>query len=349
MSATVEVGSGAAGKSCTIVELGAVDPLSIKKYLADRGQDPAYTDWKYFDAAFNADRVRGFAAVQGGEVVGFIGLIPFNAVVDGEMVETAWTCDWSVDDAKAGPIVGISLMKSAIRAHPRVFHVGGNEITEKIFSRLAAHYERDAVCEYAVHLTVASHVDRLIAKAPGLAPLRKMPMGRVRAKSFAQEGLLEVTQGLAPEALDVFADRWSATTTHPHYDARYVQWQIAACPNHECYSCYAQGEAAGLMWRPRGSNKEFRLAIAATASGQERLEAVVRSLVRHAYDQKADIAKVRVSQRDASLRKMLDGLGFRTKQHLPYFAFYDDPAGGPDDVMSGMSFLDVDEASTGWS
>ena len=349
MSAKVEVGSGAAGKSCTIAELGAVDPLSIKKYLAERGQDPAYTDWKYFDAAFNADRVRGYVAVQGGDVVGFIGLIPFNAVVDGEMVETAWTCDWSVDDAKAGPIVGISLMKSAIRAHPRVFHVGGNEVTEKIFSRLAAYYERDAVCEYAVHLTVASHVDRLIAKAPGLAPLRKVPMGRVRAKSFAQEGLSEVVQGLASEALDVFASRSTATATHPHYDAAYVGWQIANCPNHECYSCHADDEAAGLMWRPRGSSKEFRLAIAAKPSGQERLEAVVRSLVRHAYDQKADIAKVRVSVRDTAERQILEGLGFRAKQHLPYFAFYNDPPGGPNEVMSGMSFLDVDEASTGWS
>lgn len=101
----------------TIRELAEVDPALLEEFLAEQDIDRQVTRWKYFDDAFNNGRNRGFAAFQNGRLVGFIGLTPFQARAGSTIFDTAWTCDWYVDTARANSTTGSTLLKRATGAY----------------------------------------------------------------------------------------------------------------------------------------------------------------------------------------------------------------------------------------
>lgn len=344
---------GVSSRSVYISELSGVDVASVRDYLAARGLDDEYIEWKYFDADFNAGRNRGYAAVRDGKLVGFIGLIPFSVSIAGHLIETAWTCDWSVDEAEANATAGLSLLKSAIRSCPQVFHIGGNAITHKIFSRLASHFDGEAVREYRLRLRLSSQIDRVASRVPAVGALRGIALGRVPLRPLRHRPgsrSLDVVPGVAHELAGAFAAQRRSTALYPVYDAAYVQWQVGRCPALECYSCRSDGGAAGLIWRSRAPSREWRMVLACPPEDAAGLPGVVRSLVRAAYELGADVVKVRAAAADAEawLGGVLTPVGFHVSGRLPYFAFDAEARPGVDATMSGLSYLDVDEAGTGW-
>ena len=98
-----------------------IEPLSslpagqVRDYLIRQGHQPAIIDWKYFDAEFNRHGERGFAGVQDGRLVAFLGLIPFTVQQGGRPVNAAWSCDWYKDPDISGPL-GLMLIRQSVAA-----------------------------------------------------------------------------------------------------------------------------------------------------------------------------------------------------------------------------------------
>src|SRR6476660_2970987 len=82
--------------------LSSIAPGALIEYLGREGNSAEIVQWKYFDSRFNRNRERGYTWVKDGKIGGFIGLIPFQVVIDGRIADAAWTCDWSVQDQTGG-------------------------------------------------------------------------------------------------------------------------------------------------------------------------------------------------------------------------------------------------------
>ncbi len=331
----------------SIVALPDAPEAAVRAYLAGRGYAPDYVAWKYFDERFNAGRNRGFVALAGDEVVGFIGLIPFRAHVGGERVDTAWTCDWSADESRAGPTAGLMLLKKATQAHSHVFHIGGNDITFRIYSRLAAYTDADAACDYVLRLRLASQIDRLAARGAAYAALGAVPgIGRIPIGRVAVRGAdLEVAPGMSAAAETALAALPANGAVSPAYDAAYVEWQLGRCPGITFSSCAGPEGAVGFLWQSVARPKQARIALFAPEGGGE---AVLRSLAQAADRAGAQSVRLRAATADSALRGTLSRLGFEAKQTLPYFAFSTAAVPGPGITMSSLSYLDVDEAGLDW-
>ena len=111
--------------------------------------------WKYFDSRFNRGRERGYAWVKDGKIGGFLGLIPFQVVINGRIADAAWTCDWSVQDQSARG-VGILLMRQAQNKYEFLTQLGGNEATQRIMSRLSSMTVNDAGIVFHLPLRMGS-------------------------------------------------------------------------------------------------------------------------------------------------------------------------------------------------
>ena len=125
-------------KDASIRPLSDVSRDSVERYLLSRGSRPDMIAWKYFDATFNRGRERGLVWVHRGEVRGFIGLIPFRLRTQDVLRDAVWTCDWSLEDPRRSPGMGIVLLRAAIAAAPVAISLGGNEMTRALLPRIAA-------------------------------------------------------------------------------------------------------------------------------------------------------------------------------------------------------------------
>ncbi len=147
--------------------LSALDPELLVEYLG-REEFPAdIVRWKYFDARFNRDRERGYAWVKDGKIGGFLGLIPFQVVLNGRVADAAWTCDWSVQDQTAKG-VGILLIRQAQNRYEFLTQLGGNDATQRIVSRLSSMTENEAGVVYHLPLRVGAALRVVRRKKPKL-------------------------------------------------------------------------------------------------------------------------------------------------------------------------------------
>ena len=147
--------------------LSALDP-NFSSNISEREDFPAdIVRWKYFDSRFNRDRERGYAWVKDGKIGAFLGLVPFQVVLNGRVADAAWTCDWSVQDQSAKG-VGILLIRQAQNRYEFLTQLGGNDATQRIVSRLSSMTENDAGVVYHLPLRVGSALRVVRRKKPKL-------------------------------------------------------------------------------------------------------------------------------------------------------------------------------------
>ena len=336
-----------------IRQVGELSTDSLVNFLKERQKrDRNAIQWRYFDEQFNAGRPRGVAAVRGGQVVGFLGLVPFRCRVYNRVVDTAWTCDWFVDSERASGATGIMLLKAARSAFDSVYHVGGNEITRHLFGRMATFSESDSVYEYLITLRIGYLINRATVRYPWIRhvplnfarklPLRMSPGATTDAESKCIPGVSESFVRLA----DVSE---SETGFHPKYELGYFEW-FSRNPDIEVYSCSVASGASAFIWRPhawhaRQSQDEWRMAVIAKDTSSSELISLVKDAVGFAAQRGATAVKAQVSRHDIQLRQALEQSRFSEKRRLPFFAFHKDPASMPVESMSGLSYLDADNAS----
>jgi len=286
--------------------------------------------------------------VQDGQIAGFIGLIPFRASADPTDFKTAWTCDWYTDEERSNSMTGISLLKRATSAYRSVFHVGGNETSKRILSRLATFADPDGVCEYRLMLRLGSLTRRAQARVPVLRPLpldvvARIPLARIRKSNL--DVPVTCQEGIAPAFEAALAAQQHESSYHPMYDAGYVQWQIGRCPHLNSFTCFTSSGAAALIWRADNPRSECRMALGWPKHAFPDLDAVIKESVRYVYEIGADLIRIRASRHDSALRALLLKCGLPERACIPFYAFHQNPDEMPEGGMSGLSYLNMDDAS----
>lgn len=332
----------------TTHQIDEVDPKLVEEFLFKAaGTGSKVTRWKYFDESFNKAHNRGYAALQEGQITGFIGLIPFRASADSTDFDAAWTCDWYSDVERANSITGISLLKRAASAYRSLFHVGGNENTKRVFSRLATFTDADGVLEFRLDLRLGCFSRRLrvrkqVFRRLPLDLFARVPLTRIRKSDHGVPVICQ--EGIAPKFEEVLAAQQCESSYHPMYDASYVQWQVGRCPQLHSFTCFTNSGAAALVWRGDNPRSEYRMALVWTKQAFPDLNGLIRETIRYVYDCGADEIRIRMSRHDRRVCALLFNCGLRERYSLPFYAIHQTPEDMPKGGMSGLSFLDVDEA-----
>jgi hypothetical protein len=329
--------------------LSAIDPESLVEYLGREGHAPEAVRWKYFDSRFNRHRERGYAWVKDGKIGGFLGLIPFLVVAQNRVIDSAWTCDWSVQDPTARGI-GILLIRQAQEKYEFLTQLGGNEATHRIISRLSSKAVNDAGVVFHLPLRVGAALRVARRKLPGLPvdaldfvnqlPLRwpRRPEGSVPVT--IEPGVSEVVRPLLEPA--------EHGEIYSRYDFEYVRWQIADCPFLYSETCYISdgpaARAAALIWREAASTDFWRLAVWSRAGAEKELEILLSSVIRRVYESKGFLLSFVVSRLDQNLIKMLRRRKFLAAPRRRPLHVIASRKGEPVPELWPLSYLDTDYA-----
>jgi hypothetical protein len=342
-------------KGVTLVPLLAAPRTSVERYLAARGATPEMIAWKYFDARFNRGRNRALVWMQGSDIRGFIGLIPFSLRDRDGVRDATWTCDWSLDDPRRSPGMGIVLLRAAIDATGFAMSLGGNELTRSLLPRIAAQIIADAGAVYVLPLRlgyllekVDRRIKRRIPAAPVLATtlLGSIPLAGARHPDAG----IDIQPGVAP-LLEHALARPSQPTPAPAYDLDQVQWQCGRCPEIESWTCLdardAAASAAALVFRARCAPGDWRLVWWEPPGGRGPDGAkVLRAVTAFARAHGARSLSAIVSRADGRAASRLRAEGFRLQRGgQPLYVNPSDRAAFvPFDRVGALSYLDTDLA-----
>jgi hypothetical protein len=330
----------------SILPLGAVPRDRVRDYLLARGLSAPLIDWKYYDAAFNRGRERGYVSWRDGRVQGFIGLIPCSVATSAGERPMVWTCDWSVEDPRRSPGIGILLLKHVYKCHDHAAAVGGSADTRAALPRLVPTYEGAAAF---LHLPLRSSAliekleqrlgckPRLSRSALGALPLPRRRPGADAAVRFRD--------GVAPEIGEMLSRPPAEGLCTPLYDAGYLDWQVGRCPGLKSFSCLAGsgGDVAGALAWTGGDRRHWRMAMAATPGGEGPVEPLLRAVAARAAAEGGSLLSTIVAAGDAWLVAALRRMRFlEGSQRWPLYLSF--PEGACDGGFSRLSYLDTDLA-----
>jgi hypothetical protein len=329
--------------------LSALAPELLIEYLGREGNPAEAVRWKYFDSRFNRDRERGYAWVKDGKISGFLGLVPFQVAARDRMIEAAWTCDWSVQDATARG-VGILLIRQAQGRYEYLTQFGGNQATRRIVERLSSKTVNDAGMVFHLPLRLGAVLRvarRRLPKLPMDAVnfVNQLPL-RFPRKADSSPAIFET--GVS-RVLDALLEPAQRGEIYSRYDFEYVQWQIADCPflfSETCYVADRSGpSAAALTWREKESPDFWRMALWSREGAHRELETVLSNVIRRVYDYKGFLLSFVVSRRDVAMIKLLRSRNFvAAPRRRPLHIIVSKKTGEPIPELWPLSYLDTDYA-----
>lgn len=328
--------------------LSALAPELLVEYLGREDNPADIVRWKYFDARFNRGRERGYAWVNDGKIGGFLGLIPFEVVINGRAADAAWTCDWSVQDESARG-VGILLMRQAQNRYEYLTQLGGNEATQKIMSRLSAMAENDAGVVYHLPLRIGSALRVVRRKKPKLPVdtievINRIPIRWPRTTS---SDAVRFERGVS-EILGSFLEPQRRSEFYARYDFPYLRWQITDSPHVTAETCiYAANSdpgAAALIWRERKPDF-WRLAMWWRTGAEKEMGLVLSSAIRRVFEKGGYILSFVASRLDQAAIELVRSKGFvAAPRHRPLHIIVSKKDGAPIPEMWPLSYLDTDYA-----
>jgi hypothetical protein len=330
--------------------LSAIAPNELIEYLGREGNSPEIVQWKYFDSQFNRSRERGYCWVKDGKIGGFIGLIPFQVVIDGRVADAAWTCDWSVQDQSARGI-GILLIRQAQERYDYLTQLGGNEATQKIISRLAAITVNDAGIMFYLPLRLGAML-RLARRRWPRVPFDAVPIiDRVPLRWPRRTGdhnSVIVEPGVS-RVLRSFLEPVPRGEMYSRYDFEYVQWVVGDCPILASETCYIGGEssprAAALLWREKAATDFWRMALWSRENAEKEAGALLSFLIRHVYERGGTLLSAVVSRLEAGAIRIFESHQFRTAPRpRPLHIIDSKKTGRPVPELWPLSYLDTDFA-----
>jgi len=330
--------------------LSAISPAALVEYLGREGNSAEIVNWKYFDSQFNRNRERGYAWVKDGKIGGFIGLIPFQVVIDGRVADAAWTCDWSVQD-QSGKGTGILLIRQAQANYEFLTQLGGNEATQRIISRLAAITVNDAGIMFYLPLRLGAILRlarrKLLPKFPldEIELVNRVPLHLPRR---AKSNDVKIEPGVS-KVLDSLLDPQPRGEMYSRYDLPYLKWQVADCPFLECETCYiADGStvaAASLIWRLKSTPDFWRMALWSREGAEKQAEMVLSRTIQHVYEGNGYLLSMVVSRLETSTIQLLRSKQFLTSpRRRPLHIIDSRKTGKPVPELWPLSFLDTDYA-----
>jgi hypothetical protein len=328
--------------------LSALDPELLVEYLGRENFPADIVRWKYFDARFNRGRERGYAWVKDGKIGGFLGLIPFQVVINGRVADAAWTCDWSVQDESAKG-VGILLIRQAQNRYEFLTQLGGNEATQRIVSRLSSMTENNAGVVYHLPLRIGSALRVVHRKNPRLPVdaieiVNRIP---IRWPRRLHSGAVRFETG-ASEKLDAFLEPERRGDFYARYDFPYLKWQITDSPHLIAETCFDAGSpepcAAALIWREKQPDF-WRLAMWSRAGAEKEMDVVLSNAIRRVFDSGGYILSFVASRLDQSAIELVNSKGFvAAPRRRPLHIIVSKKDGAPILEMWPLSYLDTDYA-----
>jgi hypothetical protein len=328
--------------------LSALDPELLVEYLGREDFPADIVRWKYFDAQFNRGRERGYAWVKDGKIGGFLGLIPFEVVLNGRVADAAWTCDWSVQDQSAKG-VGILLMRQAQNRYEFLTQLGGNDATQRIVSRLSSMTANDAGVVYHLPLRVGAALRVVRRKKPKLPVdaievVNRIP---VRWPRKVSAGAMRFEPGVS-EKLASFLEPTRRSDFYARYDVPYLKWQITDSPHLKAETCFDAGGsepgAAALIWREKQPDF-WRLAMWWRTGAEKEMDVVLSSAIRRVFESGGYILSFVVSRLDQAAIDLVRRKGFvAAPRRRPLHIIVSKKDGLPIPEMWPLSYLDTDYA-----
>jgi hypothetical protein len=328
--------------------LSALDPELLVEYLGREGFPSDIVRWKYFDERFNRGRERGYAWVKDGKIGGFLGLIPFEAVLNGRTADAAWTCDWSVQDQSARG-VGILLMRQAQNRYEFLTQLGGNDATQRIVSRLSSMTENDAGVVYHLPLRVGAALRVVRRKNPKLPVdaiglVNRVP---IRWPRRVQSDAIRFESGVS-DKLGAFLEPERRGDFYARYDFEYLRWQITDSPHLKAETCLhmaaSEPDAAALIWREKLPDF-WRLAMWWRTGAEKEMDLVLSSVIRRVFESGGYILSFVVSRLDRGAIDLVHNRGFvAAPRRRPLHIIVSKKDGAPVPEMWPLSYLDTDYA-----
>ncbi len=317
----------------------------VEAFLQSRKFSNELIAWKYYDAAFNRGRGRGYVLLEGDEVHGILGIIPF-AVADGaRRWETGWVCDWHCAIPGAGGV----LLQSALRSTEFLLAVGGNQNSRPIFCHVATRAEMEACREFYAPLRLGLYLRALSRKFPALRLDRLPGLARIPARRLVRrpgQEAVRTTPGVAREIAPLI-EASPARGPYCAYDLDYVDWQAGRCPLLISGTSYLPGDpspaAAAVYWRSVRSNAFWRIALWAREGADDALAAVRTEALVQIRRQGGWACSAVVSPDDQERLAGTRSAGFTLgHQQIPLFFLTANKTPPPVDKLHGLSFLDAD-------
>jgi len=328
--------------------LSALDPELLVEYLGREDIPADIVRWKYFDARFNRGRERGYAWVKDGKIGGFLGLVPFQVVINGRVADAAWTCDWSVQDESARG-VGILLMRQAENRYEFLTQLGGNDATQRIVSRLSSKTVNDAGIVFHLPLRIGAALRVVRRKKPKLPVDAVEIVNRIPVRWPRREQSIAVRfESGVSEKLGAFLEPEHRGDFYARYDFEYLRWQITDSPHLAAETClYADGSticAAALIWREKRPDF-WRLAIWSRNGAEKELDAVLSSVIRRVFESGGYILSFVVSRMDQAAIALVRREGFvAAPRRRPLHIIASKRDGEVVPEMWPLSYLDTDYA-----
>jgi hypothetical protein len=330
--------------------LSELAPELLVEYLGREGNSEATVRWKYFDSRFSRDRERGYAWVKDGKIGGFLGLIPFQIAAGGRTIESAWTCDWSVQDPAARGI-GILLIRKAQDNYEYLTQLGGNEATQRIISRLSSKTVNDAGMVFHLPLRLGAILRvarRRMPKFPvdAVNLLNQVPLRLPRRPDGYRSARIE--QGVS-NGLRSFLKPAVHGDIYAQYDLEYMRWQVGDCPSVIAETCYAgkgpEDGAAALIWRQKTSPDFWRMALWSQSGADEALRTLLSIVIRRIYEQKGLVVSIVVSRMESALIELLRSKKFiAAPRRRPLHIIDSRKTGEAVPELWPLSYLDTDYA-----
>lgn len=326
-----------------ILPLSEVQPSLLLAYLADRGFSESMIQWKYFEESFNRGRERGYCAVQGGEMIGFMGVIPVELRRGAETRLDHWVCDWSIRDPLGHKGLGGAIAEAVLRSSGRMIAYGGTEAAKKRWRLKAASYDLEAGHVFRKHLTLGSYISGLQRR--GLWPKSLRLLGIRHMPVIGRQpvfGDVRITRGVDPAVERLFepaADQW-----RPAYSLSDLRWQLEHCPAVEAWTALSEEEdAAVLLWREKDGGETWKVALLARGGGLLRLRRCITAGIQHAVRHGGASMLAVISRLDSSFKEVLTELGFRRSGTVHPIHFLDTNPRQIPSTLERLSFLDSDD------
>lgn len=334
----------------TIEPLSKIPASSLRDFLIRHQHESAIIDWKYFDERFNAGRERGFACVDQGRVVSFLGLIPFTAVQNGKRVPAAWSCDWHRDSDAPGPL-GVMLIRQSLKAYPFIYSSGGSEMTTAIMSRLSTLTVPPSGIELYKPLRVGGLL-YLLQRAARLTHLRSFnAIGNAKLPRIRRQADQEISTTLFDSispSLSPFLNPSSPGTDFPAYDLSHLRWLLQDCPSISGGVCLISRSAEPIgaicFWHLKEDRKVWRLSVVSAVQNYSALGAGFERVVSHITDNGGQFVSLMASRLDKNLLQLAKRLGFyQSNTRRPLYILAREPNSELAE-MQGLTYLDTDYA-----
>ncbi len=292
---------------------------TLQAYLQCQGMEPSVINWKYGPSRWSGGN-RGWAWVQGEQVMGFVGEMPFAFMGEMGPRQARWLVDWSMDPSLRGSGLGGRLLRHAAQsAATPCYALGGNALSALMLAGMSS-LSGPACHEYRMNLRLGARLQNWSRRWPRLKDLSGSALGNLPLSALKPALRGQALPARQPD-VETLA-RFEQTARRPGqllWQAEQLAWLLKDCPGIQALGwCHQASDSAAalLAWAPQHDGRLWRLVIHsgrcpdAPAMMELMLGALPTLLERGAHQ-----VALMLDLQDETLAALLRDLGFHAAGH----------------------------------